>query len=436
VARPVPPPVRNEGPLALEQRPADARPPTLSGHAPTHVPTAAPPPRAVRPPMPPAASEAPAAARPSRPSAGPPMPLIIGGGVLVLALAVGSYFVFRGSPSASPAPSAQPSGGNDAELLKQLLDSQAQLAKKHLEDKDFRAAVSQAQEILQKDPNHAQARQVLDAAQKSLQDVDGAVAATRKALEAGDVKTASDGLSRIFALDPKNPAAAEFSTRLNQFFRGQAESARKEMSDAQRQADRTRQASAQADYGAASAVGRDAEALYGRGEFAQATRKFMESRDAYERARRAAEHAVKQPSAAPATTMVAVAPTLPPTTMAMVATPEPTPVTPSGPSDDGQIRELVAQYERAIETRDPGLLKTLKPDLSGKEQEALRRAAANKVNITVGTVQIQGDKATVMCARTDRLSDGKTFNIQQTLILARKAGRWVIQKIVSQQIGQ
>jgi tetratricopeptide (TPR) repeat protein len=424
----------------MEPRPADVRPPTLSGHAPTQVPTAAPvpPPRPPRPPMPPAAAEAPAAARAARPPAGPPMPLLIGGGVLVLALAVGSYFVFRGGASPSPAPSAQPSGAGDPELLRQLLDSQAQLARKHFEDKDFRAAVSQAQEILQKDPSHAGAKQVLDSAQKALAEVDTAVAATRKAIQGGDVKAASDGLSRILQLDPKNPAAAEFSTQLNQYFRSQAESARKDMADAQRQADRTRQASSQAEYGAASTVGRDAEGLYGRGEFAQATRKFMEARDAYERARRAAERAAHTPpTAAPTTTMMAVATTLPPTTMAAIATPEPTPVAPSGPSDDGQIRELVAQYERAIETRDAGLLHTLKPDLSGKEQDALRRAAATKVNITVGTIQMQGpDKATVMCARTDRLADGKTFNIQQSLILAKKAGRWTIQKIVSQAIGQ
>ncbi|HET8646193.1 MAG TPA: protein kinase, partial [Vicinamibacteria bacterium] len=135
VARPVPPPGRVEGPLALDPRSADMRPPTLSGHAPTQVPTPAPvpPPRATRPPMPPPAEPA---ARPARPSGGPPLPLLAGGGVLVLALAVGSYFVFRGGPEPSPAPSAQP-GGGDAQLLKQLLDSQALLAKKNLEDKDF-----------------------------------------------------------------------------------------------------------------------------------------------------------------------------------------------------------------------------------------------------------------------------------------------------------
>jgi tetratricopeptide (TPR) repeat protein len=363
------------------------------------------------------------------------MPVLIGGGVVVLLLAIGSYFIFRGRPEPGPSPSVAPSASSDAELMKQLLDSQAQLAQKHFEDKDFRAAVTQATDILQKDPSHALAQQVLAGAQKTLREVEVAVDETRKAIESGNVRAASEGLTRILALDPKNPAVAEFEPKLNQFFRTQAESARKDMSDAQRLADRTRQASSQPEYGAASAMSRDAEGLFGKGEFAQATRRFLESRDNYERARRSAERAAKAPpSAAPPTTMMAVVTTLTPTTMAYVATPEP-PTPPPGQADEGEIRELVAQYERAIETRDPGLLKTLKPDLSGREQDALRRAAANKVNITVGTIQIQGEKATVMVARTDRLSDGKSFNIQQTLILAKK-GRWVIQRIISQQVSQ
>jgi serine/threonine-protein kinase len=434
VARPVPPPARVEGQLAVEHRPGDARTPTLSGHAPTHLPAPVPPPAAPRAPrpIPPPVDSAP---RPPRASAGPPMPLLIGGGVLVVVLAIGGYFAFRGGSEPEVAPSTQPGTGDPA-LLKQLLDSQALLAKKTLEDKDFRAASKQAQEILAKDPNHPVAKEVLAGAERALQDVEAAVNATRQALEGGDMKAASENLSRIFALDPTNPAATEFSTRLNQYFRAQAEAARSEMTAAQRQASRTRQASTQAEFGAASAVARDAESLFGRGEFAQATRKFMESRDGFERARRAAERAAAAPpSVAPPTTLAVAPTTMTAATMAEAPTPAPPP-TPTGSGDEGAIRELVAQYERAIETRDVGLLKTLKPDLSGKEQDALRRAAANDVRITVGTLQLNGDKATVMCARTDRLGDGKSFNIQQTLILAKKGGRWVIQRIVSQQISQ
>ena len=450
VARPVPPPGRGDGPLALDPRPADVRPPTLSGHAPTQVPTPAPPlsappparpepgSRGPRPKMPPPAE--PAAARAERPSAGPPMPVLIGGGVLVLVLAIGSYFIFRSKPEPSPTPSAQPSAGSDAALLKQLLDSQALLARKQLEDKDFRAAAKQAQEVLDKDAGHAEAAAVLAAAQKSLQEVEAAVAETRKAMDAGNVKGASEGLTRILALDPKNPAVAEFEPRLNQFFRSQAESARKEMSDSQRQAEHTKQASSQGDFGAAVAVGRDAEALFAKGEFAQATRKFMESRDAYERARRAAERAAKAPpsvTAPPSTTLTAAVTTLAPTTMASVITPEPPTPPPAGHADEAEIRDLVAQYQRALETRDPGLLKTLKPDLSGKEQDALKRSLATSVNITMGPIQLQSpEKAQVMVARTDRLSNGNNVGMQQTLILTKKTGHWTIQQIRSQLLGQ
>lgn len=367
------------------------------------------------------------------------MLLLAGGGGLLLILAVGLFLLLRphgGDDTASPSPTAAPTNDADAKLLGQLLDSRVDLAKRDIEDKNYRAALEKTHEVLGKDPNHAMAQQVQQQAEKALRDVDDTVAATRKAVEAGDVKAASEGLTKIFALDPKNPAAAEFSARLNQFFRSQAEAARKDMADSQRRAERVRN-NAQGEYASAAGVGREAEGLFGRGEFAQATRKFSEARDAFESARRAGEHVVvRTPAPTPTPTMMTVAtptpvPTPTPTPVAATPTPE---VQPAG-GEDRNVREVVTVYARAIGTRNVELLKTVKPDLSGKEQDALRRAPQAEVSMNVLSVATQGEKSTVMVSRTDKLADGgKVFNFQQTLLLVKKDGRWIIQRIAIQQI--
>ena len=134
----------------------------------------------------------------------------------------------------------------------------------------------------------------------------------------------------------------------------------------------------------------------------------------------------------PTPTMVAVAtPTPPPT-------PPPTPTaTPEAPTagEDRAVREVVSVYARAIGTRNVELLKTVKPDLSGKEQDALKRAPQAEVTMNVLSVATQGDKSTVMVSRNDKLAEnGKVFAFQQTLLLVKKDGRWIIQRIAIQLI--
>jgi ketosteroid isomerase-like protein len=294
--------------------------------------------------------------------------------------------------------------------------------------------LAEAEKVLAQDPNHGEAKAVQEGAQKALRDVEAAVQATRQALDTNDMKAAAAGLSSIFALDPNTPSAAGFSSRLNQYFRGQAETARKEMSEAQRLADRQK-AGSQPDYGAAGAIVRDANALFAKNEFAQATRRFVEARDAYDRARRAAlRPATPAPTLAPATTM-AVEITQPPTTVA-VATPTPEATPPPGAADEAEIRALAQAFQQALQAKDPGQLKTLKPDLSGKEADALKRSASLSVTLRVADIDLRGDKATVMLSRTDALPDGKSLRLQQTLILAKRGGRWVIVRMAAQPIGQ
>jgi serine/threonine-protein kinase len=408
-----------EGAMALEanRRPYEPSrmPPTLSGQAPTQAP--------------------PAAAAATRPAAGGApawrIPVIAGA---ALAVIIGSVVVYRMTRPEAPAesPSASPTEDPRAKELA----AQVQSAKKSFDDKDYKTAATQAGEVLQKDPGNAEAKQVLDGAQGALREVEEAVKTGRAALEHADTQTASAALSKLLSLDPKNPAAAEFSARLNSAFRGQAEAAQKTMRVAQKEALGAK-AGSEAEYASAVAMAKEADGLFTKGEFAVAARKFVEARDGFERARRTKQAHGISPTSAPATPMPATPmPATPAPTPA--STPPPTPAATPVPADVDQsvIRRLVGDYKRAIETKDVGLYKTLNPGASGSDEKAIRGSQSQNVDINVLSIQVDGDKATVMVSRRDTAADGKTYSMQQTLVLSKSGKGWIIKKIHTQLIGQ
>jgi hypothetical protein len=137
----------------------------------------------------------------------------------------------------------------------------------------------------------------------------------------------------------KHRAAAELSSRLDQYFQSQAAEARSFAADSRTLAART-QAATSDTFAQAQGLSRDAERLLAKGEYASATRGFLEARDAFDRARRAAEAkplptpppippsrtAALPPSVTPGVTLPAapsvappVAPTPPPVTAPPVA---------------------------------------------------------------------------------------------------------------------
>jgi len=162
-----------------------------------------------------------------------------------------------------------------------------QLAQRVLEDKDYRAAMAQAEEALKLEPGNAAAREVLDKASAALRDLEGAAREAAAAVDAGETEQAADALSRILALDPQYPAATELTARLNGVFRAKAEAARKLASDARTEAENERAESVEP-FGRAAQRAREAEASFGKSEFASATQGFLEARDAFDRARRTA----------------------------------------------------------------------------------------------------------------------------------------------------
>jgi len=270
----------------------------------------------------------------------------------------------------------------------------------------------------------------------------------------------STALGRVMALDPRHPVVAELSGELNRHFRKQAEDGRRQAEKARSGAEQARAASL-----AAFAEGRrlstDAEASFRREEFTVAAQKFQESEMAYERAQRESEEARAAatrrvaappslaPGATPATTSLpaptaaAALPTAPPTaapTAVPLPSPSVIPVSPTAPpavraeaGADGAVRHVIAEYGRAIGSQDLALFRSLKPDLSADEEKRLREAfkaiKSQVVGITVDSVEIDGDRATVRVTRQDVVNGRPMKAASQTFRLARSGGSWLIQAI-------
>jgi tetratricopeptide (TPR) repeat protein len=221
-----------------------------------------------------------------------PAPLVtLGlGAALLLALAGGAYMALlrrHEPPPASPPAPASPSSSEVSALTTALAETQLQLAMRDLEDKNYDAAAVSAERVLKIAPESAAARRIVEQVRQRKQQLDTAVAEARRALEAGNTAAASQSLSQILEIDPRHSAAIELSTRLNTAFRPKAEDAARSMRQARGEADKAKASSGDA-YVQAAQDAQDGEALFAKGEFANATRSFLEARDGFDRARRAA----------------------------------------------------------------------------------------------------------------------------------------------------
>ncbi len=240
-------------------------------------------------------------------------PVLLAGlsAVFLAGLAAGVYQVWMRKPTApSPPPASSLPSSEVSALTQALVETQLQLASRDLEDKNYGAAVVQAERVLKLAPESPQARRILEQAQRRARELEAAVAETRQALEAGNSAAASQALSHVLELDPRHPAASELGTRLDTVFRSRSEDAARSMRQARGEAERARATTGQP-YGEAAGFAKEGEAFFARGEFASATRAFLEARDGFDRARRAARTpAATAPS--PATPAVALATATPP----------------------------------------------------------------------------------------------------------------------------
>jgi tetratricopeptide (TPR) repeat protein len=240
---------------------------------------------------------------------------------IAAALAVGAATLglwLRGRPSPAPAPTPSAASAAVDALTQELVRKQVQLARRELEDKRYAEAAAEAEGALKLVPGHPEAIAVLDAARRRGRELAQAVAEARLRLEAADTAGASRELSHVLELDPRHPAAAELSARLNSVFTAQADEAAASAREARAKA---LAAGATAwSLRATDAVVSQAEALLARREFADATRTLLEARDAFDRARR---DALLRPGPTPAPTGAVPAATPTPAVARVAATPMP-----------------------------------------------------------------------------------------------------------------
>jgi hypothetical protein len=289
-------------------------------------------------------------------------------------------------------------GGGDAAqssidaLKANLVETQLDLARRVLEDKDYKGAVQQASRILKLDPNNPEALGIREQAQSATREIETSVTAAREAVARGDSAQASSALERVLALDPKNPVVAELSSHLNANFSARATAAKSDMDKARADAEAKQGASLDPAFadGVKFATAA-AQSLQDR-QFTTATQTFLQARDAYDRARRAIEAKereearVAKAAATAVATPVPVAaasvlptlklqplptatapPVLPPTpapTAAIVQTPEPRPtVTVAGPTTE--LREFVTARTRIAAAPNPSGKQPKGFDMSG-----------------------------------------------------------------------
>src|SRR5439155_12250508 len=255
------------GSVALQPQPGMGRPApaTLSAKAPTQM--------------------DPRRARPRPPIAAPPsrLPLYVGGGLALAGILLAGGFVALVALRRPPVPATTEPRPN-TELTKVLVASQVELARNKLDEKSYRAAASRAEQALRLDPKNEEAKQVLAKAQEATQRLDAAAADTRAALAAGDTEKAARRLWDVLSLDPQHEGIDALLAPLNPVFRDQAAQAKQLMAEARGRADRAK-ASGLPGFVSATAAGAEGDALVPKRQYAAAAARFLDARDAYDRAR-------------------------------------------------------------------------------------------------------------------------------------------------------
>lgn len=329
-------------------------------------------------------SRPPAASRPASASSSasiPPPPrsnaILIAGVVGLLAVVA---FLGYGILNRQGEDSAAQSSINA--LTANLVETQLDLARRVLDDKDYKAAVQQAARILKLDANNPEALGIREQAESALREIDTSVTAAREAVSRGDSAEASVALEKVMALDPRNAVVAELSKELNANFSARATAARSDMERARRSAQAKEGASDDEAYGEGEKFATAAAQSLQERQFTAATQTFLQARDAFDRARRAIEakerdearaaraaaaSAAAAARATPTPAAVAVAPPIPTISLRPLptATPIPTPtaaptvaVAPTPPpptvvTPAPEQREFTTARTRVIGTENP-----------------------------------------------------------------------------------
>ncbi len=349
--------------------------------------------------------------------------LVAGAVVVTAIIAAVGFAIWREAPVAPlEAPGAPAAASPTAALSDATIQNRLALATASLQGRNYRAAAAYAAEVLAIDSGHAEASRIRDEAQAMLTRFDGTIADARGRIAAKDVAGAARALEAARTLDPSSPVVVELSSRLNEIVRQAEQTARalpRALPPPPAPARPTPSAPAATQSAPPPPVVAPAPAP-----------------------------AIPEPAKPEVRPAPEPPPPPPPAPSAPAQRPEPVapgqrtePVAPSAPSapvapgaeDDATIRRLAATYARAIETKDLGLFRSIKPNLSREEerrlQEGFRAVTSQRVNLTVVSIDRRGDQATVVVRRRDTIQAGgrqQTSESTQTMAVARSNGNWVI----------
>ncbi len=366
---------------------------------------------------PPSASPLPAPSAPTPRYA----PRVIAAALTILLVVAGAVGYFRWSAGSPPEPAPEDPSASA------FVQSRFELAERSLQNRQFRDARQYSEDVLAAAPTHEKARAILDQASASLREAETAIERARQLIQAGDVRGAVRALDDARTIDPVAPGLAEVSRLMAERFKSQAEAAEQELQRSRAAAPTQR---------------------------AQAPP-----------AKVTPPPPTPAPSAPAASSQsLPVAPPPPPPTTAPAPAIEPLPAKPAAPEpaavkpapspvapsvdrkpaaeapreidDDAAIRAVVAQYGRAIESKDLALFRSIKPNLGADEerriQQGFRAVTSQKVNITILSIDRSGDRATVQLRRQDIIEAGgrrQSPESQQTMTMAKTNGSWVIVQI-------
>jgi tetratricopeptide (TPR) repeat protein len=184
----------------------------------------------------------PPAAAPMEEEARSRWPVYAGAGAVALMLVAGAVVALKDRGTPVPTPPPADATAQVGALKEALVGNQVELARVDLQNKDYKAAAGRAERALALDPSSAEARQVLEQAQRTAAELEAVALEARKAFDAGDTDHATRALARVLALDPRHPVAGELTAALNVHFRKQAEDARRMAEDSKRDAEPFRSA--------------------------------------------------------------------------------------------------------------------------------------------------------------------------------------------------
>jgi serine/threonine protein kinase len=347
------------------------------------------------------------------------------GGLLLAAAASGLWYYASQDDSAAvdTAASVAPSATLSA------ADQRLPLARASFASGNYRGASIYASEVLALMPEHAEARQIRDDAQAMLARFDQALRIAGEQLERGDLSAAAQSLETARRVDPTAPGLLDLSSRLGEQIRSRdARGAeRGAVPSPPRETSRSQPSPVEARADAAASPSRGADPP-ARGAEVPAAPPVTLPPAAIETAAKASP---SPPPPAP----------VPPVTPPSVERPADKPSVPNAATtersaverDEAAIRQIVASYARAIETKDIGLFRAIKPNLSADEerrlQDGFRAVTSQRVNLSIVSIDQRGDTASVQVKRHDTIRAGgreQTADSQQLVRLARAAGGWVI----------